>query len=441
MRQPHLRRLTALAATVTTVVAGVALVGAAPAAAHGGDSGFKRVGYYTQWSNYSGFFVRNVDASGQAGRLTHINYAFGNVNAEGRCFEANIAGEGDAWADYQRPYPAAESVDGVADDPAQALAGNFNQIRKLKAEHRNLKVLISLGGWTWSKNFSLAVRTEESRRALVASCIDLYLKGNLPLLDGRGGPGSAAGVFDGVDLDWEWPNWPGHPDNVFAPEDKPNFTKLVAEFRKQLDALGRKNRKHYLLTAFLPANPGAIDAGFEVRKVFRYLDFATLQGYDFHGTWELTTNHQSALRVPAGAPITPDFSVVSTVDAWRSRGAPASRLVIGVPYYSQGWTGITGTANNGLFQTATGPASGSNIYRAVAALVGTDGFQVYRDPRAGHAWIFNGTTFWTLDDPAVIRQKTAYVRRTGLGGAMVWSLDGDTADGALTAALAGGLRG
>ena len=346
---------------------------------------------------------------------------------------------GDAWADFQRGYPEAESVDGVADAWDQPLAGNFNQLRKLKAKHRDLKVLISLGGWTWSKYFSDAVLTAESRRAFVSSCIDLYIKGNLPALDGRGGPGSAAGVFDGIDLDWEWPGSAGNDGNVIRPEDKQNFTKVVAEFRRQLDAYGRQVRKHYQLTAFLPANPAKIDAGFEARKIFKDLDFATVQGYDFHGTWEPLTNQHSALRVPAGNPTNPDFSVSSTVDAWRSRGAPRDQLVVGVPYYSQGWTGITSTANNGLFQPATGAAPGLNTYRSVSALIGTDGFTVYRDVRAGHAWIFNGTTFWTLDDPAVLAQKTRYIRDNRLGGAMVWSLDGDTADGALTRALASGL--
>jgi chitinase len=214
---------------------------------------------------------------------------------------------------------------------------------------------------------------------------------------------------------------------------------MVAEFRRQLDALGRHNRTRYLLTAFLPANPTAIDAGFEVWKVFRDLDFATVQGYDHHGTWEPLTNQHSALRVPAGHPTTPDFSVTSTVDAWRSRGAPREQLVVGIPYYSQGWTGVTGTANDGLFQPATGAAPGLNTYRAVSALTGTEGYRVHRDVWSGHAWIFNGTTFWTLDDPAVIAQKTRYIRENHLGGAMVWSLDGDTDDGALTRALARGL--
>src|SRR6185503_17572442 len=182
---------TAMAVAVVGVPAS-AFAASIDGAGHRGDP--KRVGYYTQWSNYSGFFVKNVDTSGQAARLTHINYAFGNVGADGRCFIRNEPGQGDAWADFQRGYPAGESVDGVADIPEQPLAGNFNQLRKLKAKHRGLKVLISLGGWTWSKYFSDAALTDESRRAFVASCVDLYLRGNLPALDGRGGPGSAAGV-------------------------------------------------------------------------------------------------------------------------------------------------------------------------------------------------------------------------------------------------------
>jgi chitinase len=113
--------------------------------------------------------------------------------------------------------------------------------------------------------------------------------------------------------------------------------------------------------------------------------------------------------------------------------------VVGVPYYSQGWTGVTSTANGGLFQPASGAAPGSNLYRAVSALIGTQGYVVYRDTTAGHAWIFNGTTFWTLDDPLVIKQKMRYIRQADLAGAMVWSLDGDTPDGSLTDALFTGL--
>jgi len=450
MRKPLPRRLAVLAAALLLPISIATLPGtsaAAPAgAAHGGHhQSFKQVGYFIQWGIYGrSFFVKNLDTSGAASKLTHINYAFANVGQDGRCFEANIAGQGDAWADYQRPVGAPESVDGVADAPDQALKGNFNQLRKLKAKHPGLKVLISLGGWTWSKWFSDAVLTEASREAFVASCIDLFIKGNLPQLGSvEGGPGSAAGVFDGIDLDWEWPGSEGNPGNVIRPEDKRNFTKAVAEFRRQLDALGREHDRHYELTAFLPAAPAKMDAGYEARTIFRDLDFATVQGYDFHGTWEATTNHQSALFQPRGQTVLPDFTADLAIDSWIARGAPRSKLVLGMPLYGRGWTGVP-PVNNGLFQPSTGPAPGTweagvEDYKVLTTKVGAP-FTVYRDNRAGFAWLFDGSTFWTYDDPVVMRLKTAYIKRRGLGGAMVWSLDADTADAELVSAIHAGLR-
>ncbi|MGC4879190.1 glycoside hydrolase family 18 protein [Micromonospora sp. DT43] len=438
MRQLRHRRLTAVVALAT-----VLLTAAPPAVASAGGKperqpGYHRVGYFTQWGIYGrAFTVKKLDASGAASRLTHLNYAFGNVSEDGRCYVDGGPGEGDAWADYQRPVPAEESVDGVADAPGQALNGNFGQLAKLKAKHPGLKVLISLGGWSWSTYFSNAARTDASRKAFVASCIDLYLKGNLP-----GSPGAASGVFDGVDLDWEWPNWDGEPGNVIRPEDRENFTKLLAEFRRQLDAYGRTTRAHHPLTAFLPANPATMDAGYEGRKIFKYLDFGTVQGYDFHGGWEAVANQQSALRVPAGSPDNPDFSVEVAIGGWLTRGAPRDKLVLGIPYYGRGWTGVTG-GGNGLFQPAAGPApatyeAGYEDYKQLKTLAG-NGYTVHRDLRAGHAWLFDGTTFWTYDDPAVVLQKMLYIRRTGLGGAMIWSLDGDDDNATLTKTIGLGL--
>jgi chitinase len=426
-----------------------ALLAAAPAASAAqqttGHRSYKQVGYFVQWGIYGrSFFVKNLVTSGQAAKLTHVDYAFANVSEDGHCFEANQAGEGDAWADYQRPASADESVDGVADSPDQALKGNFNQFRKLKARYPHLKVLLSIGGWTWSTWFSNAALTSASRRAFVASCIDLFIKGNLPQLGSiEGGPGSAAGVFDGIDLDWEWPASEGEPGNAVRPEDKRNYTALLAEFRRQLDAYGREIGHHYQLTAFLPADPAKMDAGYQGHQIFRYLDFATVQGYDFHGPWESTTNHQSAIFQPAGQPILPDFTAERAIGGWIARGAPRSKLVLGLPFYGHGWTGVMG-GGDGLFQEAEGPApatfeAGSEDYKVLATLRAA-GFTLYRDNRAGFAWLFDGTTFWTFDDPTVMRLKTAYIKRRGLGGAMVWSLDGDDANGTLIDTIHQGLR-
>jgi chitinase len=407
----------------------VATLGAAaPAQAHDRVKP-RQVGYFTQWGIYGRqFYVKNLDTSGAAAQLTHLNYAFANVSEQGRCFESAAPGEGDPWADYQWPVPAELSVDGVGDAWGEPLNGNFGQLLKLKQKHPHLKVLLSIGGWTWSTFFSNAA-LPENRAAFVESCLDIFIKGNLPILDGgSGGPASAAGVFDGFDLDWEWPNFEGEPGNVIRPEDKANFTALLAEFRKQLNALGKANHKQYELTAFLPANAATMDAGFEGKKIFRYLDFATVQGYDFHGTWESITNQQSALSELKGV-----------VRNWLDRGAPRNKIVIGIPYYGRGWTGVEG-GGDGLLQPAAGAApatweAGYEDYKVLAML----GYPLYRDVREGHAWLFNGTTFWTFDDPFVVLQKSLYVRQAGLGGAMVWSLDGDDANATLTKTIHFGL--
>ncbi|WP_330240575.1 glycoside hydrolase family 18 protein [Streptomyces sp. NBC_00525] len=432
---------------------------------HGGKHGhhdtaqdYKRIGYFTQWGVYGrDFQVKDLDTSGTAAKLSHINYSFGNVSAEGKCFTGNIPGEADAWADYVRPLDAANSVDGVADTDDQALAGNFNQLRELKAKHPGLKVMISLGGWGWSTHFSDAVRTPASRKALVSSCIDLYIKGNLPVDGTRGGDGAAAGLFDGIDIDWEWPGSAGDTDTVYRPEDKRNFTALVHEFRVQLDAYAKseakaKDRKgkhhkgkhhkakpkHYDLSAFVPTSPEKIDAGFDIPRIMRDFDFVNLQGYDFHVSGQATTAQQSALYAGKG-----DFSVDQTVRDWLKRGAPARKLVVGMPFYGQGWTGVTG-GGDGLNQPATGPAqgtwgAGSEDYKALKKLADSGAYKVHRNVRDGSAWLFDGTTLWTYDDPQVLRAKTKYIRDHRLGGAMFWSLDGDTEDGELMTAVDRGL--
>ncbi|WP_406048107.1 glycoside hydrolase family 18 protein [Kribbella sp. NBC_00889] len=414
------------------VAAGVGMAGIAAVPAEAHDS--KRVvGYYTNWSGYDrNFLVSDLVKNGSAARLTQINYAFGFVDAAGNCLSS------DAWADYQRPFSAEQSIDGKADEPGQVLNGNLNQFRKLKKQYPKLRISISLGGWTGSKYFSDAALTPASRAAHVKSCVDMWLKGNLPGLPA----GAAKGVFDGIDLDWEWPGSEGNPGNVIRPEDKRNFTALVHEYRTQLDQLSWPFKGRYNLTAFLPANPTMIDNGFEVRKLFKDLTFGTTQGYDYHGPWEQLTNQQSAIDGPKGDPTTPEFSSQVTIDAYLARGAPRSQLVMGVPFYSHGWTGVT-DQNHGLFQPSTGAAPGTfepgtDDYHYLKAQLSN--YTVYRDNEAGFAWIFDGTTFWTWDDPVEMKRKAQYISKRDLGGAMIWSLDGDTGNGELISALHRNLR-
>lgn len=400
----------------------------------------KKVGYYTQWSVYASgrnFQLQDVDQLAQAGKLTHIHYAFANINEQGRCFEANQAGVGDAWADYQARLSGEMSIDGVADTFNQPLAGNFNQIKKLKAKHPHLKVLMSLGGWTWSKYFSNAA-LPQNRAAFVASCIDLFIKGNLPQMGGepQGGPGSAFGIFDGFDLDWEWPGSEGNVGNVIRAEDKANFTALLQEFRNQLNAYGATVGRQYLLAAFLPADPAKITAGFQP-QIFNHLDYATVQGYDFYGAWEPQTNHQSQLRSPTANPAPRKFSIEIAIDSWLALQAPLNKLVLGLPAFGRGWTGVP-NVNQGVYQNGTAAPgrfeAGIDDYKLVKTKPGS----VFRDTSAGAVWKFDGTTYWAYDDSQLVQEKANWVKSRGLGGLMLWALDGD--DGTLVNAMHVGLQ-
>ncbi|MFC3550979.1 glycosyl hydrolase family 18 protein [Lysobacter cavernae] len=408
----------------------------------GGGGGNKRViGYFTQWGIYGrNYRVKNIDTSGSASKLTHINYAFGNVR-NNRCevgvtqaSDPNTGVGGDAFADYSKSFGAGESVSGAADTWDQPLRGNWNQLKQLKAKHPGLKVLISLGGWTWSRNFSAAARPE-NRVAFVSSCIDAYIRGNLPITDNAGGPGAAVGVFDGIDIDWEYPVACGL--TCGKPEDNANFTALMAEFRRQLDAV----RPGLLLTI-------ASGAGIDKIRVTdpaayaQYLDYINVMTYDFHGTWDPQTNHHSALFDSPNDPSTGDQKLYNTNDAleaFLSRGVPASKLNLGIGFYGRGWTNVA-NVNNGLYQSGSpAPATyeaGNEDYKVLKNKPGT----IHTDTNARATWKYDGNTFWSYDTPEMVTEKMSYVKAQNLGGAFFWEFSGDDSTGTLVNAISNALK-
>lgn len=399
------------------------------------------VGYFAQWGIYArSYMVKNIVTSGSAEKLTIINYAFGNVVNSLCSVGISQAGVGDAWADYQKGFTAEESIDGVADPWDTPLKGNWNQLKKLKSLYPHIKIMISLGGWTWSSGFSDAA-LPENKSAFVDSCIDIYIRGNLPIDQGSatGGEGALAGVFDGIDIDWEYPAAEAAPGHIFRPEDTQNFTALLEEFRTQLDAID----SNLLLTVALPAGESKFK-NIELGKIHGHLNFLNLMTYDYHGAWDASgpTNFMANLYPAPGDPSDPDSSYSGdfTVNAYIDAGVPQKKIILGVPFYGRGWTGVN-QQNNGLFQSATGPAPGTyeagiEDYKVLKAL----GYPEYTDSDAKASWFFDGTTFWTYDSPPIIGDKMSYVKQKGLGGAMVWELDGDTPDGELINAVYNGLQ-
>jgi chitinase len=318
-----------------------------------------------------------------------------------------------------------------------------------------LKILISLGGADPSaaSGFATAAATEAGRKAFAASCIDLFIKGNVA----KGI--SAAGIFDGIDIDWEFP----------TPADTKNATALVEEFRDQLTAVGKISHQHYLLTMFAPA--GAPNySSIELAKVAKQLDYYNLQGYDLHGTWETSTNHQAALFESRQDPhFGQGLSMEPIVDAYLDAQVPARKIVMGIPLYGYGWTGVPST-NHGLYQPSTNvgpvlPADGTGLcpntdgtvpgcdppltagvmaYSTLSTLT-SNGYISYFDPKRIAKWLYDPTsqTFWNYEDPLTVRIKMLHVNGRvdgGLGGAFVWALKDDDANGTVVKTMAAGLN-
>ncbi len=403
-------RLRALLSAACCAALGAALLAGAGTAtanepAHGKPHAnrSKVVGYFTDWGIYDRqYFVKNIETSGSADRLTHINSAFGNVT-DGKC------ALGDPWADTDKPFSAAESVDGVADTADQPLAGNFNQLRKLKKLHPRLKVIWSFGGWSWSGGFGEAAKDPA---AFAKSCHDL-------VEDPRW-----ADVFDGIDLDWEYPNACGLTCDTSGRESYRDLMKAVRA------AFGKRDLVTAAITA--DASPGGrIDAA-DYAGAARYVDWYNPMTYDYFGTWAATgpTAPHSPLTSYRGIPQQGNDSA-TTIAKLRSLGIPAHKLLLGIGFYGRGWTGVTQAKPGG---TATGPAPGTyeagsedyKVLKAKCPATGTVGGTAYA--KCGQEW-------WSYDTPRTIKDKMRYKDRQGLGGTFFWELSGDTANGELIRAI------
>lgn len=406
------RRFVALLGAACAIATALACASRGGAGELPDDAPYRIVGYYFAPTAARGYPVANVDGA----RLTHLNYAFGALSP------ASIAELGDPCLDIGEC-----ATDRT--DPNREPGGNFAGILRLKERHPALRTLISIGGWSGSEHFSDAAATPESRLRFVESALNVFIR-NHP------------GVFDGVDLDWEYPVAGGRPENRTRPEDRKNYTLLIEDFRRALDAEGRRDGRRYDLTIAAPAGPSHL-AHFEIERLAELLDFINVMTYDYHTAGRMA-HFNAPIDAAPGDP-TPGLHVRATLDAFLAAGVLAKRLVLGVPFYGYGYGGVP-SDRDGLFQPAEvngfeGPdtprppwVGAVRFHRIRDARA--EGFVRHWEPDAGVPWLYNADTgTWiTYDDAESIRLKADLVVERGLGGIMIWELSGD--DGTLLPVIA-----
>jgi chitinase len=453
---------------VLTVIASVFVSAKAQTAT---DHPRRIIGYFTDWRP-NDFTVHQIPWT----KVTHINYAFTKVKAN---FEIGFSGVNESGKTHAILRTDAEDLkpagtDQLAMDPTLPYKGNFNLLTVYKRKYPDVKSLVSVGGWAESQGFYRMCSTPAGRETFATSAVKFMVDYG----------------FDGVDIDYEYPTEQkdaGNPDD-WAIADGVGRSQLLAQYvelmkllREKIDAQGVKDGKKYLLTVAAPASAWIL-SGMQLSQYVKYLDYVNMMTYDFHGTWNYYVGHNSALLPnPADPETAPSVTAFLNID-WAFkyfRGAiPASKINIGVPYYSRGWKNVSGGIAGGLWGTAKGvptpilkdkgdgavginnvwhdldangnelDGGGNPIWHLKNLLRNTKTFSYvnhpvcggfdpnyigtyerYWDPVSKVGWVWNDAqkVWLSLEDEESIRAKVQYIIDQGAGGMMIWELAGDFA--------------
>ena len=309
-------------------------------------------------------------------KITHINYAFVDVK-DGKAFLTN------------------EVTDTV----------NFRKLNELKKQNPDLKILISIGGWGWSRNFSDAVLTSEKQKTFAKSAVEIMGKYNL----------------DGVDIDWEYPAIPGDVGNVYRPEDKKNYTLMFAAIRAELDALSKTTSKKYLLTTAVGGFQQFIDST-EMGKAQEYLDYVNIMSYDSQSS-KIAIHHTNLYPSES---YEKSNSASIAIDGFIKAGVPAEKLVMGIAFYGRIFQMKKGTSK-GVGEPIDKQIQGKGYTHIKDSLVNKNEYYRYWDNQAQAPYLYNfhKGIFVTYDDEESVKAKCGYVKEHNMAGVMFWEYSSD----------------
>ncbi|KAF8798721.1 glycoside hydrolase family 18 protein [Phlegmacium glaucopus] len=375
-KHPHRTRILVILLCVVTFLFYWIGWRTSPAMSHDGKYS---IGYFVNWGIYGRKFPPSLIPVKD---LTHILYAFANVRADsGEVFLSDL------WADQDIHYPG-DSWNDVGTN----LYGNLKAIYNLKKQNRHLKVLLSIGGWTYSPSFHPVVVNPTLRTRFVQSSIKI--------LEDYG--------LDGLDVDYEYPG---------NDEQARGYVELLKEMRIELDKHSGTNGKgcKFLLSIAAPCGPDNYKK-LHVAAMDIYLDFWNLMAYDFAGSWDSIANHQANLY---GGPL----SACAAVDWYINAGVPRNKVVLGMPLYGRSFSNTQGPGSpfSGIGQGTW--EKGVYDYRVLPL----PGSTVHFDHNATASWTYDASKreMISFDNEEVARVKGEYIRRERLGGSMFWELSGD----------------
>eukprot|EP01132_Coremiostelium_polycephalum_P004291 gene4291-5366_t len=385
------------------------IAGACKGSACNNPSSKRITGYYTDWDMYSRQFLPEdipIDI------INNIHYAFLNFDNSGNImlYDTNS-------------------------DPQQ-----LPRLSVLRQQYPYLNIYLSIGGWTLSGDFSTVASNSESTQNFANQCAQALLQTGM----------------NGIDIDWEYPvDREGHPD------DAQDFPAFLMTIRKAIDEAADQESqrtgtpvKFYLsvaaaagidkVQAITNLNPDAYET------VVAALDVVNIMAYDYHGCWDPISDFMAPFNI---SPIDPwinnstisQYNMVDSVKLYLGLGFSPSQISVGIPAYGRAVLVSQMGNSQGLYQPivncATGEFDDTGIfdYRCIIANecygsslpAGTTLLSAPQNPFALYSQEgigYNKQTgfFITYDDSNSATVKSQYVLDHQLGGAMVWTISGDT---------------
>ncbi|KAI4109260.1 MAG: hypothetical protein L6R37_000691 [Teloschistes peruensis] len=246
--------------------------------------------------------------------------------------------------------------------------GCAKQLYLQKKKHRHLKVILSIGGWTYSANFA--------------------------------GPAS-------------------------SPQGRANFVKTAVKIIQDLGFDGTVQNSRLAIFA-CPA--GAVNyEKLHMKEMDSHLDFWNLMAYDYSGSFDTHAGHQANLYPSSDNPTSTPFSTDKAIQYYTSHGVAANKIVMGMPLYGRTYlqTDGPGKSYNGIGEGSW--EKGIWDYKALPK----PGAQEHVDKKIGASWSYDAgaKTMVTYDNKEMAGQKTQYIKDKHLGGAMFWESSGDKTGG------------
>ncbi|KAI4151695.1 MAG: hypothetical protein LQ340_003355 [Diploschistes diacapsis] len=369
-------------------------------------SGYKNVAYFPNWDiygrNYQPYDLPIND-------LTHVLYCFCNVGSDG---SVELS---DTYADLQKHYPT-DSWNDVGNN----VYGNVKQLYILKKQNRNMKTLLSIGGWTYGPNFAAPLTTAAGRAQFVSTSVTFVKDLG----------------FDGIDIDWEYP---ADADQASA------FVSLLQELRTALDAYtSQYGGPRMLITAAMPAGPQNYDI-MQLSQMGQYVDFFNLMAYDYAGSFSSLSppsplpldseppsnteppidlsGHMANLYPSASNPLSTPFSTDKAVTDYIAAGVNSRQIVMGIPLYGRSFDDTTGLGQpyNGVGQGSW--EAGVWDFKVLPIAPAVEEYDA--SAGASYSWDSTNQIINSYDNMYSLHQKTSYIESKSLGGAMYWEASGD----------------